>query len=40
MFTDGLHALVFVDNHDSKRDGYVLYYDDCCNGYEYKLASA
>ncbi len=39
-FIDGLYAVVFVDNHDSQRDGYILTYNDCCNGYEYKLANA
>jgi len=33
--SDGLHALVFVDNHDNQRSGGVLTYKD---GYLYKLA--
>ena len=35
--TDGLHALVFVDNHDNQRSGGALTYKD---GYFYKLAAA
>ena len=33
--TDGLHSVVFVDNHDNQRTGGVLTYKD---GYFYKLA--
>ncbi len=39
-FINGIYAVVFVDNHDTQRNGEAMYYDDGTNGYEYKLASA
>ena len=35
-WSDGMHALVFVDNHDNQRGGGVLTYKE---DYNYKLAS-